>query len=94
MLASIDHISDASKALERGYVPTIVVAEHNTSKSFKLNGSSVNWIPCPAQTEEQPSCASCKLCFDDDILRRKNYGIAFSAHGARKNLIKRKLKMI
>lgn len=94
ILASIDDISDVNLAVERGYVPSIVVDSFTNSKLIEQESSPVKWIPCPAQTKERASCEECKLCFDDKILFKKKYGIAFEAHGVRKALIKRRLKVI
>jgi hypothetical protein len=93
VLASIDSINDVEAARQQGYAPAIVVSEFASAKAFKMSGSPTKWIPCPAQTKEV-GCTNCRLCFDADRLYNGNFGIAFSAHGVKKNQIKRKLNVI
>jgi hypothetical protein len=93
MLASVDSIEEVKYARQNGYAPAIVVAEHLSEKVYTLPGSDIKWIPCPAQTRHI-GCVDCRLCFDANRLYEKNMGIAFSAHGARKNTIKRRLEVI
>lgn len=97
ILASIDNVDDAKLARKQGYAPAIVVAEFKDSKAFNIKGSKVKWIPCPAQTKpggKEVSCVDCRLCFKSDYLYQANCGIAFAAHGIKKNNIKRRLNVI
>jgi hypothetical protein len=93
VLASVDSISDVEDARQQGYAPAIVVSEFTNAKAFKMKGSSTKWIPCPAQTKEVP-CTDCRLCFNADRLYKGNFGIAFAAHGIKKNEVKRRLNVI
>lgn len=93
ILASVSNVSEAKEAKEKGYACALVVADHTTDKAFKLSGSDIKWIPCPAQTRDV-SCLQCKLCFDTDRLYKNNFGIAFAAHGVCKNKIKRHLQIL
>lgn len=90
MLASIDSIEDVDLAVKNGYACTIVVADHLSDKFYRLKGSDIKWVPCPAQVKKI-SCIDCKLCFNADKLYNINCGIVFSAHGIRKNIIKKRL---
>ena len=97
MLASVSNVEEAALAREKGYAPAIVVSQFTNSKVFKLPGSEIKFIPCPAQTNpggKQVGCSDCKLCFNADRLFKDNFGIAFEAHGVKKNSIKRKLNVI
>lgn len=94
MLASIDDYSEIPLAIKRGYAPAIVVSTFPSKKKFKLEGSSVDFIPCPAQVYEKSSCDTCQLCMRDDMLKKLNLGIAFEAHSIKKNSIKRRLPII
>lgn len=94
ILASIDNIKDVKLARKQGYAPTIIVPCHKTEKAFKLKGSSIKWIPCPAQTRDKVTCESCKLCMKADWLFSAKRGIAFAAHGIKKNSLKRRLKVL
>lgn len=55
---------------------------------FKLQGTGETlWIPCPAQNpnpEKRWGCVSCRICFDDEGLRKRNMGVAFHAHASGK----------
>ena len=93
VLASIEDTKDVAAVRQRGYAPAIVVAEHPSEKSYKLNGSDTTFIPCPQQTRGV-SCADCRLCMKADWLYQSNRGIAFAAHGVKRNDIKRHLKVL
>lgn len=93
MLASVDKPTEAKEAREMGYATAITVSEHPTDKVYKLEGSDVKWIPCPAQTRKV-GCSECQLCFKTDWLFESNHGIAFAAHGVRKNSLKRRLNVL
>lgn len=97
MLASISKPEEAVEARKQGYAPAIVVSEFASPKAFTVPGSDVKYIPCPAQTSpggKDIGCTECRLCFNADRLYENNFGIAFEAHGVKKNAIKRRLKMI
>lgn len=71
-LASVDSVEWVKLAQELGYVPALVVSQFSSNKAFKLEGSDIKWVPCPAQTKDNVSCSSCKLCFNDSRLRDLN----------------------
>jgi hypothetical protein len=82
-LASIETAADAKVARRAGYAPALVVAEHPADgRAWKANG--ITWIPCPAQTRDNITCADCRLCWDDAKLKARNAGITFAVHGSRK----------
>ena len=93
ILASIDSIEQVNDAKKQGYAPAIVVPEFKTKKAFKIDGSDVKWIPCPAQTQDVAG-VNCRLCFNADRLFESNFGIAFEAHGVKKNEIKKHLNIV
>jgi len=93
MLASVDTVNDVEAARNQGYAPAIVVDSFSSDKAFKIAGNSTKFIPCPAQTREV-GCTDCRLCFDADRLFEGNFGIAFAAHGVKKEAIKRRLNVI
>lgn len=93
MLASVDNVSQVAEARNNGYAPAIVVPEFTSDKAFKLDGCDTKWIPCPAQTRKV-GCSDCKLCMRSDWLYQSNTGIAFEAHGAKRNSLKRHLTVI
>lgn len=94
ILASVTSVLEVPAARKQGYAPAIVVAEHPSDKAFTLPKSKVKWIPCPAQTKDNVGCTDCRLCFNADRLFKSNMGIAFAAHGIKKNNIKRRLTVI
>lgn len=89
VLASVDSIKDVEAARANGYAPAMVVPEHISEKAYVLPGSDTKWIPCPNQTRGV-GCSDCRLCFDANRLYSSNMGIAFAAHGVRKNEIKKR----
>ncbi len=93
MLASVSNVEEANEARSLGYACVIVVAEHKNHKSFSLDGSDTKWIPCPSQVKDV-SCMECGLCFDADVLYKRGKGIAFAAHGVKKNEVKRRLPLL
>lgn len=93
MLASISSIKEVDIARENGYAVAIVVGKHLSEKVYKLPNCDVKWIPCPSQTKKI-SCAECKLCARSEFLFKNNYGIAFEAHGVRKNSLVRRLNVL
>ena len=94
MLASIDDYKDIPLAIERGYVPAIVVGEFPKLKKFEIKDSPIEFLPCPAQIKEDVSCDTCKLCLNDGLLKKLNVGIAFAAHSVQANKIKKRLNVI
>ena len=92
VLASIDSFSEAKEAKLQGYTPAIVVSHFENDKAFFKNDTK--WIPCPAQTKDNVTCSSCKLCLNDKKLKQINAGIAFSAHGVLKNKIIKRLNVL
>jgi hypothetical protein len=92
ILASVEKPADGIEALSKGYAPAIVVPEHTSDKARIERG--IRWIPCPAQTRENVTCSSCRLCFDADTLRARNAGISFAAHGSGVKKVRRRLAVI
>lgn len=94
VLASVSNVEEAKQAREQGYAPAIIVPEFDGNKAFKLSGSETKWIPCPAQTKDNVGCVDCRLCMRSDFLYNANVGIAFAAHGVKKNDLKKRLTVI
>lgn len=83
ILASVETLADAKRAIRKGWAPARVVPSFPSDKAWHEGG--VRWIPCPAQTRDDVTCESCRLCWDDAKLRAINAGVAFAAHGSAKN---------
>ena len=77
-LASVETVPGIRSALRRGFVPALTV-EKFPSRVFTVAG--VRFVSCPEQVRGV-ECVSCRLCFDDENLRRRQLGIAFAIHGA------------
>lgn len=89
ILASVEKAKEADRAFKEGYIPAIVVSEFpNGSKSFRMKGSDLNFIPCPSQSGDA-TCNSCRLCMKDEKLRKTKSAIAFAAHGVQKKKVLR-----
>jgi hypothetical protein len=81
VLASVENVEDAKKAMARGYAPAIVVSEHKNAKAYVKDGLKI--IPCPQQTREV-TCDKCGLCMNDSMLREQGAAIGFAVHGVMK----------
>ena len=90
-LASVESGTEAAAAIERGYVPAVVVdAFPATSpagglprfRAFELEGMPPGWkvLPCPAETHGR-TCVECRLCLDAERLFRRKTAIGFRLHG-------------
>jgi hypothetical protein len=82
VLASVETLADASRAMRKGWAVARVVPKFNGDKAWTEGG--IRWIPCPAQTRDNVTCDSCRLCWNDDKLRAIGAGVAFEAHGSSK----------
>lgn len=82
VLASCENTKDAARALEAGYAPAVVVAEHPADGRAETR-DGVRLIPCPSQTRGV-TCDRCRLCFDADSLHRRGAAVSFAAHGTKK----------
>lgn len=80
ILASVETLADAKRAMRRGWATARVVPTFPSDKAWHEGG--VRWIPCPAQTRDNVTCESCRLCWDDAKLRTIGAGVAFDAHGS------------
>jgi len=85
ILASCESITDAKIAMNKGYAVAIVTPPHPSPKAYMEDGVKV--IPCPAQTHDNVTCVSCKLCWNDQKLLKQNAVIAFEAHGVMKRRV-------
>jgi hypothetical protein len=82
VLASVETLSDARRASRKGWAVARVVPQFSGDKAWEEGG--MRWIPCPAQTRDNVTCESCRLCWNDDRLRAIGAGVAFEAHGSSK----------
>jgi hypothetical protein len=74
-----NNLKHADKLKALGIAPvTAIVPENAPDKGVTPEGN--RWIACPAQTRENVSCASCKLC----SVSNRGIIIAFKAHGTSK----------
>lgn len=82
VLASVETLADAARATRRGWAVARVVPKFSSHKAWLEGG--IRWIPCPAQTRDDVTCSTCRLCLNDDKLRAIGAGVAFEAHGSSK----------
>ncbi len=82
VLASCETPNDVFFARCHGYTPAITVRSHRgATKAYSLPGIDGKIIPCPAETHDNVTCVSCRLCFDDKKLESRKNIIAFQVHG-------------
>jgi hypothetical protein len=94
ILASIEDVCQIGGVRKMGYAPALVISEFANDKAFTVPECETRFIPCPAQTKDNVSCVSCRLCMKADWLYETNRGIAFAAHGIKKNDLKRRLTVL
>lgn len=81
VLASVEDGHDAEHAWQMGYAVAVVVRRFPSGpEAFSLPGTDLQVIPCPAESIGK-TCAECRLCLDDEGLRRRNRAIGFAVHG-------------
>lgn len=79
VLASCESPVDVMEARSRGYATALTVMGHPGAKRYDVGPLSI--LPCPEQTTEGVTCATCRLCTDDDRLRDSGMTVAFAVHG-------------
>jgi hypothetical protein len=75
MNASTESVSEATRAISLGF-PTVITND-NVREGEMINGKRV--VTCPAQTRDNVTCATCKLCSKPQraaIVRFLVHGIA------------------
>jgi len=92
ILASCETLADVKVARSKGYATALVVDRFQSTKAYTVDGVKV--IPCPAQTHENVTCTSCRLCWNDKRLNEINATIAFEAHGLGAKKTRAKLELI
>lgn len=74
--ASVESVQDAADAISQGW--DVCITSDDIKEGTIINGRRV--VTCPAQTRENVTCASCKLCSKP----RKSI-VRFLTHGIAKN---------
>lgn len=82
VLASCESEEDVLQAKRRGYATAIVV-DNYAGQHRRYRHGTIDVLPCPSQTKKGTTCADCKLCFDDDGIKKRDYSIGFEVHGDR-----------
>jgi hypothetical protein len=91
VLASVETLADAKRALAEGYAPMLVLdGHHGEGKAWTDEATGIKIIPCVENTRGIP-CSDCKLCLNDEFLRESGAAIAVAAHGGRKAKVQEKL---
>jgi len=78
MNASTETVGDAARAIDLGF-PTIITND-NVVDGDLINGKRI--VTCPAQTRDDVTCKSCKLCSKPST---RKYVIRFLVHGIARN---------
>ena len=80
VLASCHDETQVHEAMDKGYA-TCMTVEEMPEKAYKQDG--VTYIPCIEQTRDTP-CVECRLCFKDEVLKRKKLVVLFALHTSKK----------
>lgn len=91
ILASCETTGQVREAHARGYATAIVVDRFRSAAAYTVDG--VKLLPCPSMTKGV-TCVSCGLCMNADRLHAAGLTIAFEAHGARQNTMRRSLALV
>lgn len=84
---SCEDTNKAKQALNHGLNAVIVLPTGSIHKVIKHDG--LNIVRCPAEYKDSIQCANCMLCSKDRTA--KKVIIAFTAHGAKRNALSKKL---
>lgn len=95
VFASVEDPEDIDRAAALGY-PSALTVRHfkHGATPFRVEATARRVIPCPEETyrhrvasgldrgrNPKPTCVTCRLCLDRDILGKMNAVIAFEVHG-------------
>lgn len=82
VLASCETTEDVFWARQAGYATSVVVHDFPGDRRYVLEGEPLGQdvIPCPSMTRDVP-CSDCRMCMDDERLRREGLSIGFAVHG-------------
>ena len=84
---SCEDTEKAKQALSYGLNAVIVLPTNSIHKVIKHDNLTI--VRCPAEYKDSVQCANCMLCAKDRV--EKKVIIAFTAHGAKRNALSKKL---
>lgn len=84
---SCEDIDKANQALKHGLNAVIVLPTGSIHKVIRHDNMTI--VRCPAEYKDSIQCANCMLCAKDRTA--KKVIIAFTAHGAKRNALSKKL---
>jgi hypothetical protein len=84
---SCEDTNKAQKALDYGLNAVIVLPTGSIHKVIKQDDLTI--VRCPAEYKDSIKCANCMLCAKDRV--QKRVVVAFTAHGAKRNALSKKL---
>ncbi len=84
---SCEDTDKAKQALKHGLNAVIVLPTNSIHKVIKHDNLTI--VRCPAEYKDSVQCANCMLCAKDRV--EKKVIIAFTAHGAKRNALSKKL---
>ncbi len=79
VLASCESPNEVQEAKKLGYRTALVVEDFKPETLKALKEQGIHGVPCPAQTQEEMTCAECRYCAKD-----ANGTVLFEAHGSSK----------
>lgn len=90
--ASCESLEDVHKARARGYGAVLVVADPHPKDGRARQVGDLRILPCVAETHDDVTCASCRICLDRD-LHKLGIVVAFSSHGQHIEETKRRVRL-
>lgn len=89
--ASCETMQEVADAHRRGYGAVLVVERHDGPHATKRDGFRI--LPCVAETHDDATCASCRICLDPERLHRQRLVVAFEAHGGGAKEVRRRIRL-
>jgi len=80
VLASVETRAEFRAAVQRGYVPAIVLPKLEGDKPFAAGVGNWRVLPCPYETRGV-TCVKCRMCLGEVDLRKAELAIGFGVHG-------------
>jgi hypothetical protein len=91
VLASVDSLSEIADAHARGYAVAVTISSFpDGHRQWRVGDFRL--VPCPAEAGASVTCATCRLCMNDQRLRANRIVIAFAEHGP--GVARRRLKVL
>lgn len=91
ILASVVNANEMNEAHALGFRPAILRPFFPGRRLFKVNGSDLRLLPCPAEVGTA-TCSTCRRCFDPEL--PDDIAISFAPHGRDRGYVRGALDLM